>query len=345
MIYWWLRTLNEISQWPAASVIEAQNSWGLLSALTPNQDNHKILKFEIENYFQELFHHPVILFPSARAGLSNLLKTIGFDRGKTIFITKYSSHCLFTSLGSFTNISTDFVSPDAVLVNHKWGFINAESRTQNGKIHAIEDSCDSIIANHANLFPNNEIAAVVSLPKVIGSISGALLILNSANSVVLAAEEKLRDSTFENQHLGYWQTKQKIRDFLGRNSQDFATWLFYESINTFSTEIDLLDISQKLRRWETNASVIRQRQTALNSFHSIISPNEGRLGPVVLLEKDSNFKLSTQDFDQFIIRKFDVMRKNDQQNRYTEMLVFPIHENVTPERFQKQLNLVERLLS
>lgn len=335
--------MNEIRQWPAANHKQGQNAWDLLGRLNPNQGNHNQLKVEIETHFQNLFHNPVILFPSARAGLSNLLRSIGFDRGKTIFITKYSSHCLFTSLGSFTNISTDFINPDAILVNHKWGFLNSETRAQNSGTITIEDSCDSIIMNDADLFPNNEIATVISLPKVIGSISGALLILNSRSTDVLASEEWLRDSTFANEELGYWQTREKIKDLLGRDKQDFSTWLFYESINTYSTEVDLLDILDKLAYWETNANVIQERQASLQNFKGVLIPDDGRLGPVVLLNNSANFSLSNQDFDQFIMRKFDVTRKNDHLQKYTDMLVFPIHADIGDERFFEQQKLIEKL--
>lgn len=337
--------MNEIRQWPAASYKQGQEAWDLLGRLNPNQGNHKHLKVEIESYFQNLFKHPVILFPSARSGLSNLLRLIGCDRGKTVFITKYSSHCLFTSFGSFTNVSTDFVSPDAVLVNHKWGFLNSETRTQHSQITTIEDSCDSLITSSAGLFPNNEIAAVISLPKVIGSISGSLLILNSSNFKVLAFEESLRDSTFANQDLGYWQSQEKIKDLLGRNKKDFATWLFYESINTYSTEVDLLDILGKLVLWETNAAVLRVRHTALRNLNGVLIPNNGRLGPVVLLENSSSFSLSNRDIEQFIMRKFDITRKNDELQKYTEMMVFPIHGDINDQRFTAQQMLIERLVN
>lgn len=337
--------MHEIRQWPTASQNDAQNARKLLSSLSPNLNNHKQLKVEIENYFQDFFHHPIILFPSARSGLSNLLRVIGFDRRKTLFITKYSSHCLFTSLGSFTNISTDFINPDAVLINHKWGFLNSETRTQRNQIPTIEDSCDSIFTNSSSLFPNNEIAAVISLPKVIGSISGSLLILNSSNSDVIACEGILRDSTFENEDLGYWQTQQKLKDLIGRGSNDFSTWLFYESINTFSTEVDLLDILKKLSRWETNARVIQERQALLQNLKGVLIPNEGRLGPVVLLENSSNYSLSSGDCEQFILRRFDITRRNDELQKYTEVLVFPIHGDINDEIFIEQQKLMERLVN
>ena len=334
----------EVRQWPSANQNEGRNAWELLMSLNPSQSNHKQLKFEIESYFQNLFHHEVILFPSARSALSTLLRTIGVDRRKTVFITKYSSHCLFTSLGAFTNISTDFASPDAVLVNHKWGFVNAETRIGNTQIAVIEDSCDSLITSDTNLFPNNEIAAVISLPKVIGSISGSLLILNSRSPRVLKAEEALRDATFSNEDLGYWQTREKIKDLIGRDVHDFATWLFYETFNTYMTEVDLLDILLKLDRWITSATIIRDRQAALLNLNDVLIPDDGRLGPLILLQNSSNFSLSSVDLSQFMVRKFDITRKNDHLQKYTEVLAFPIHRDISDQKFTEQFKLIEKLV-
>lgn len=335
--------MSDLPQWPSATFSEAQSSWQRLTDLVPNAQNHLALKTEIETYFQ-FFHHPTILFPSARSALSTLLRLKGLNRSNTVFITKFSSHCLFTSLGFFTNLSTDFANPDAVLVNHKWGYANTEIRTQSQQIFSIADSCDSILNESTGLFPNGENAAVISLPKVIGSISGALLILNSSYADAQQIEDSLRQSTLEGAALGVWQANQKMRDLIGRDKDDFSTWLFYEALNTYATEVELRDILEKLPKWDANGTVIKERQTILKKFKDIMLTGDLRMGPVAVLPKSANFDFSSKDLENFLIRNFDTTRMNDNAAKYTEVLAFPIHQGIQPQRFVEQCRLLERLL-
>ena len=335
--------MSDLHQWPSATFSDAQTSKELLTGFVPNSQNRMAIKNDVEEYFGFL-QQPTILFPSARSAISTLLRLKGLDRSNTVFITKFSSHCLFTSLGSFTNLSTDFVSPDAVLVNHKWGFANIETRIQSKKIYSIADSCDSIINDPAILFPNHENAAVISLPKVIGSISGAILVLNSSYPGAELDEEYLRQVTTEGATLGVWQADQKMKDIIGRSDDDFSTWMFYEDLNTYTTEVEILDILRKLPRWEENAKVIKERQLILSDFGSMMLTGNSRLGPVALLENQASFVFSNTDSENFLRRNFDIARTNDNPPTYTEVLAFPIHHGIQPQRFLKQYQLIERLM-
>ena len=334
-----------MQQWPAATVAEATKALERLQLKAHDQENHDNLKKQIEEFFSELFKCPVILFPSGRSAMSQLLRLSGMNRNHTVFITKYSSHCLFTSFGSFMNISTDYVKPDCVLVNHKWGFTNIENRTSSSSVLLIEDSCDSLFVDNKGLFPNSEAAAMISLPKVIGSFSGAILILNPKHNMDPEKMQQLRDLTLRNHDLGLWQSKSKLKGLIGREYSDYSTWMFYESINSYISEIELEDIQSKLIKWKQNLLLIKERQEILSVFPNLLMPNRDRFGPVVLLKKEDGKILSDFFEKNLIVRHFDVTQMNDLMANFGEYLVFPIHGGVTQEEFQTIPNLIERISS
>jgi len=108
-------------QWPSATKSEAQE---IFSRLESEQiiDTSGV-RDDIEQYFS-LFSNPALLVPSARSGLSQYLRALDFNREHQVFISRFNSHCMFTSLGAITNITTDLNSPNAFIVNHKWGYLN-----------------------------------------------------------------------------------------------------------------------------------------------------------------------------------------------------------------------------
>ena len=150
---------------------------------------------EVELYFSRYFGKEVKLMPSGRSAIHNFALSMGMSRDQTAFVTKYSSYCLYQSLGTLMNVSTDFVKPELVVVNHKWGNRNTETRKINGST-VIEDSCDSLMIQGTELFPNNGQVEIVSLSKVIGTPSGALVLfkesnLKEKNRVVVQIEFKI----------------------------------------------------------------------------------------------------------------------------------------------------------
>ena len=105
---------------------------------------------EIESFFQKKYGYRVILFPSAIAGIASILRFLKIDRSKEFFVNKWISHCIYITVGRYTNISTSFKSPDIALAVHKWGFEQILPKKK--KLEVIEDSVDSILKNKKHLF-------------------------------------------------------------------------------------------------------------------------------------------------------------------------------------------------
>ena len=58
--------------------------------------------------------------PSARASITLYLRFNKIRRSEIVSIPKWSSSCLYTSIGSFSNISINDPKADVILINHKW---------------------------------------------------------------------------------------------------------------------------------------------------------------------------------------------------------------------------------
>ena len=103
-----------------------------------------------------------------------------FDRSKTVFIPKWSSNCLYSCISPYSNISTDFINPDLILAVHKWGYKSYLHDDYSTKI-IIEDSVDTIHLDDSSLFQNKGKAEIISLPKIVGSSSGGLILTRDNN--------------------------------------------------------------------------------------------------------------------------------------------------------------------
>ena len=191
-------------------------------------ENIRIEQIEIQ--LSLIFKHNTVLVPSVRSGMSQILNILGINRDKDVFITKYSSHCLYTSLGAFTNITTTNLAQDVTILNNKWGYTNIQGNLPKTS-DILDDSCDTYFSSEYKHFANGELASFISLPKVIGSYTGGIILLNDNNHHFDRLIQGLSENQNKNKELGLWQENQKKLDYMGRSSNDFANWDNYLLIN------------------------------------------------------------------------------------------------------------------
>ena len=187
-------------QWPSCFITPNKE---YISKYEKKFDNKLINS--IESYFQEQYGFRVVLFPSARAGIGSILRFLKIDRSNEVFVNKWVSYCIFNTVGRFTNISTNFKNPDLALAIHKWGFKQIIPKKNN--IEIIEDSVDSIITNKNDLFLNESEFEIVSLPKIIGSVSGGIVITKNESFYCFAKNEQTK-----NRELGQYQSRRKFEE-------------------------------------------------------------------------------------------------------------------------------------
>ena len=209
-------------------------------------------------------------FPSARASISAIIRYLKFDRSKLVYIDKFSSHCLFNTIGALTNVSSELKSSDLIIYNHKWGL---KKNSKKNYKYSIEDSVDSIILDKSTMFPNNSKFEIFSLPKIIGSVQGGLIFSRDTDFISFIKKEQKR-----NFNLGIYQSNQKFLDIKKR--KDFNTWLYHETWNTYLDTNALQNIKNNLSNFELNKMIILQRLKRINELYKNNYYSKGRIGPI-----------------------------------------------------------------
>jgi putative PLP-dependent aminotransferase (TIGR04422 family) len=137
--------------------------------------NDKNLIKKIESFFERKLRKPVKLFPSARSCIGSILEFEKISRGDEVFVNKWLSSCIFNAVGYFSNPTVNFGDQKIYIANNNWGIIQNLNILDTKKI-IIDDSSDSIILDNKFLFPNKSKYEIFSLPKIIGSVAGGIVI-------------------------------------------------------------------------------------------------------------------------------------------------------------------------
>lgn len=294
------------------------------------KDNSKLIN-ELENYFEKYYGYKIILFPSARAGIASILRFLKIDRSNEVFVNRWVSHCIFTTVGRYTNITTVFKKPDVAIAVHKWGIKQIITKKQNLKI--IEDSVDTIVEKN-NLFPNNSDFEIVSLPKIIGSVSGGIIITKDANFYKFAKKEQV-----QNKKLGEYQSRRKFDDVNKKKS--FNTWLYHESTNTYLEYNALLNISKCLKNFQINKSVISERQKYFKKKYSELAFKIDQLGPIIPIKYNliKNHKLMNE---HFLLR--NIHKNKYKIDTFKKVYLLPVHFKITLKKFKFYLTILKKCI-
>ena len=330
--------MNNVRQWPSA------NSTSILRSMEKAKNsklNRQELLTAIESRLGIHFGVEAILFPSVRSAITSVLRFHQLDRHKTVAITKYSSHSLYTALGAFTNTTITGSDYEAIIVNHKYGYQSAIAKPPlTNNLLIVEDSCDSIFIKLDSIFYNEGLVELVSLPKVLGSYAGACILINP-NKVVEAEmlKEHLKRLQNENIELGEYQSKQKR--ILNRDPQNFENWFYWEHKNTFLTSVDLNDITSSLATISDNTELIISRRKIVSERFGFKNWSDSRIGPVIVFPKE--FILSDEAILKHEIifsRMFDHSCTSGQSSKYTQSICLPVHFQITEIDFRNALNFI-----
>lgn len=312
-------------QWPSFFISLKQK---YLINLEKNDSSQLINK--LENYFEKYYGYKIILFPSARAGIASILRFLKIDRTNEVFVNRWVSHCIFNTVGRYTNITTIFKKPDVALAVHKWGI--KQIITKNKKLKIIEDSVDTILLKKNDLFPNNGDFEIVSLPKIIGSISGGIIITKDTNFYKFAKKEQV-----QNKNLGEYQSRRKFDDVNKKKS--FNTWLYHESTNTYLEHNALLNISKCLKNFQINKNIISERQRYFKKKFNMLAFKLDRLGPVIPIDYSliKNHKLMNE---HFLLRH--IHKNRYEIENFKKVYLLPVHFKITVKKFKFYLTILEK---
>jgi hypothetical protein len=192
----------------------------------------------------------------------------------------------------------------------------------------IEDSVDTIHLDTSSLFQNNGIAEIISLPKIIGSFSGGL---------ILTRDKKLSDYIHSvqqsNLELGISQSKKKQLD--GKSKND---WGYHEHLNTSLDINGLVNIVNNMQNLFKNINIISQRRKIIFERFRDISIDLKCLGPVVVFPK-SKYKISGSK-ESFMLRQFNYSLRIEDTWEYESSYLLPVHFEIVDELFETLLNAI-----
>ncbi len=278
----------------------------------------------IESFFAKKYKSKYcVLTPSARSGIILALKYKNYSRSKVFKIPKWSSHCLYESIGSITNITVNGNNNDGSLIVHHLG---QSFKTKNKNIFFIDDSSDSLPKNKFKACSNSNLAEVISLPKIIGSYCGGIILTN--NSDLFSYAKKLQK---QNILYASIQSKKKF-DCLVMKNMNFE-WHYRESFN-FSLDFNTCEnVYENLKNFDINKNIILLRQKLIlkNSYNL----DKYRIGPCIVFNYK---KKNTKILDSLHV---NISRYNE-SNNFVKKNILPIHFTISDKQLEKKLNDISK---
>jgi putative PLP-dependent aminotransferase (TIGR04422 family) len=311
-------------QWPIVRSLpvysDIQNQQGCLAAYA-----------EIEATFTRRFGTTAVLLPSGRSSLAAILEFSQLSRQHLVFAPQWSSHCVWDVIGRVANPTTSLASTvDAIIAVHKWGYPFKLEVNKNTLI--IEDSVDSIIKDSSALFPLRGEFEIFSLPKIIGSYSGAIVLTSNDNFISYVHQTRLANIALAT-HQSQLKYKKYSGHLLAHESPEAL-----ESLNRGLTTTDLQHIQNCLPSYDLNLATIVRRIAKLNQHFGVelIAPHTSRL-PCVYPLKTAHF--ATHSPALFLQRQFNWSLSLN-TDLFEPCWLLPLHFDVPEEHFDAMLQSV-----
>lgn len=299
---------------------------------------------EIEYFLKELFgsRYEVVLFPSGRSAIYHIIKAENMGRRDMVCISEWSSHCVIEAIRRLAMPAVGYrmdENPRMILVNHQWGFEKTLKEEFQGIL--VEDSCDSLVMNEDGLFPNNGKYEIFSLPKILGTLFGGVLVCRDKGDAY-----KIRNLLEESdKEIAKWQYEMKIK----YAETGGEIWLQYysgvEALNGVLPASALYEIKNKLDRGEEIYLQRKQRIQMLKNAGVLsegLSENMRKRIPVVI-----PIKYNTRLYEELCkkeitlpVRHFDYKREGSGSD-YESCIVFPIHQGISDLQFQEMLKVFQ----
>lgn len=284
---------------------------------------------DVESFFESLYKGThAAFFSSARSGIFHILKATKLTREEHLWLPPFSSHCL-TNTVSLVTTPTDRELKESSrhLIYHQWGFPFLLPPPLSKNV-IIEDSVDSLVTCKTKLFPNNGDFEVFSLPKIIGSPYGGVVVSSSLDLI-----KEIRHLRDKGLRLGH--THHIRRLFASRDEKAKYLWSNTEPLNGPLPRWIKAATFDKLKQWD---NITNDRKIKLNllSRFSLVPPsnNFGRLPVCIPLENNEFNKESIENiFGESICQTLIKWKKNELITK--KCLPVPIHQNISLEKITK----------
>lgn len=201
-----------------------------------------ILTEKIESEINKLYpSFCSVLFPSGRSAIYSIFESLGARRNDYIAMSQYSSHCVIEAAGRLAMPTTDFNCKSKIaLLYHQWGYSKQlKQLSAEGQPIIVEDSCDSLVVDERMLFSNNGIYEVFSLPKILGTTFGGVVICKN-EKYTLQLKRIRSERNKEVSKVQYWLKNKALEDKAKKIYYEY--WEGNEAVNGFLPVPALLQI-------------------------------------------------------------------------------------------------------
>lgn len=299
---------NSYFLWPEGAVLRALASSPRLISVTT-----------IEKHLKDMFPSGwPVLCSSGRAALDLALTETGVSRSDLVGMFPYASHCVLSAVSKTSSplLGDRTTSTPLRIVYHQWGYVQETDLPDN----TIEDCVDTLCIPGATLFPGGGQFEIWSLPKILGTKSGAVLWCRDEK---VAAKVKLvRDQR------GNGLLQWGLRLLSGYSAKAYYYW---QGAEIFSGGVSILQTGEiwlAILGWEAIVSDRRMKiDTVWPRAVNWLRLHEGRLPSVVPIMSCVSEPLIKE---MGIVSGFRMMEHIDQEgNRTLERVVpIPIHQEV-----------------
>lgn len=276
---------------------------------------------QVEQYFEDLFGYTCFLLPSARSILSLILRYKKIDRSNFLFAPQYMSHCVWDTLSRYGNpVAIYSKECDVVLNVNKWGF-PFKSNVSNSFV--INDSVDSVFLNKKELLIDSDFE-IISLPKVIGSISGGILVTKDEG-----VGEYIKDlRRVSDRNLS--RSQHELKENIVSGKESLFSWESRDWNNFFLQEREIANISLCLEFYQKSIEIINKRVEFASRKMDLSYLNLSTNRLPCLLPVKSN---SLTENNKLMKRKFN-FSLNNLSNDFEDAFLLPVHIGISDEEFE-----------
>lgn len=278
---------------------------------------------DVERFFEKkYFPHKVVLFSTARVAIQAILSVEGFSKRDTVGVPHFSSTCVLEAVSKVA-IPSPFGenSNKAKILYHQMGIPYSSSDV------LIEDSADSLCEKADVLFLSNSKFEIMSLPKIIGSSFGGLVVTSDSSFA-----EKLKIWRDQAGSSMVW-CNDLLRS-LKPASQIFSR--LWESTNTLSPSLSRLacgSIMTVCTEWD---AILEQRKKMLIQAQAKFPVTwklvEGRLPCAWPIALDKVPRFWASKYPE-LIRHF-YTDQNLHDYKLEKFFCLPIHQSIPQEQWE-----------
>ena len=275
---------------------------------------------EVEKKFRDMFPfgYPV-LCTSGRSAISFILKYLNKKRSDNIGVYPFASHCVLDAVSRFSTPTLDIFSNDTDLrlIYHQWGYVQETKSTS----HSIDDCVDSLYIKKKKLFPSNGLFEVWSLPKIIGSSSGAILWCKKKSDAEKI--KKIRDKNRSS--LLQWI----LRIASKKNIVIYNYWNGGEFSSGKPTLFQNAEINSLIKKWNFFLSDRKEKFDILSKFIvKNLKFSNDRYPCVIPVVYNKYLEEYLKKKTNSGSRMFELLSKNNSR-KLIKVLPIPIHQDVS----------------